>query len=327
MTPLPPLPFVDGAFLCDNSALEHYQACRRFWELQDLRRYAVAANSAGRNFGSGVHAGLKVRYSEAGTRRPTPEQLIAIDEAITQHFATSPAPVDDFRDAAHCKRMMAAYLDHYPLEPFRLLNVPGTDKALVERPFALPLGTVYGHPIIWTGRLDLYIEDNSGRWSLDTKTAFQFGSGFEDDMSTNGGQVGYCWAMQQLTGEKPTGYIINAIRVRRPSKAAKYANEGGGPAPIDASDFARIPHHVSQDAIDEWREDVLALIEDIFDDHAKGRFPRSRKSCSGKYGRCDMFEVCTAPRAKRQNILDSSLYVPNTWSPLNSTVPQTKTTN
>jgi hypothetical protein len=326
MNPLPPLPLVDGAFLIDNSSLEHYQTCRRLYELSDVRRYSIVSNAAGRNFGSALHAGLQVRYRMAGSACPSAEVRTACNEAIHAWFAASPAPVDDFRDAAHAVRMMEYYNGHYGAEPFRVLAVPGTpDRLMVERPFALELGTVQNVPIIWTGKLDLALENNDGTWNMDHKTAFQFGSGFEDDMSTNGGQLGYTWAEQQILGKKPTGYIINAIRVRRPSRAGKYAAEGGGPAPIDASDFVRIPHHVTDDALDEWREDVLALITDLFFDHDRGYFPRSRKACSGKYGRCDMFEVCTAPRHTRQNILDSSLFQPNTWSPLNQTKQQEQT--
>lgn len=316
MTPLPPLSLVDGAFLLDNSSLEHYQTCRRLWELHDLRRYSIAANRAGRNFGTAIHAGLRVRYTHAGTGRVDNATRILMHEAVHTHFAASPQPVEDFRDAAHAVRVLDAYLDHYPIEMFKLLSVPGTDKPLIELPFSLELGTVQNIPIIWTGRIDAFIENNEGTWSFDHKTAFQFGSGFEADMGTNGGQLGYVWAMKQLSGRKPTGYRINAIRVRKPSKASKYG-DGGGPAPVDATDFARLPFHVSDDDLEEWRDDVLHLIRDLFFDHDTGSFPRSRKSCSGKYGPCDMYEVCTAPRASRQQILDSPMFVPNTWSPLN----------
>lgn len=316
MQPIPPLPLVDNAFLIDNSTLEHFQACRRLWELSDLRRRSLSASRAGRNFGSCLHVGWRRRYTECDVNVPSDAQTALINDAMQEYMLANPQPVDDFRDFAHACHVMKIYNLQYGNEPFKILSTPSGPK-LVEKSFALPLGTVQNIPIIWTGRIDLAVENNDGIWTFDHKTTFQYGAGFEDEMSVNGGQLGYVWALSQVLNTKIQGYIINGVRIRRPSVKKKYESDSPNGAPVDAEDFKRIPMFVPQDALDEWREDVLALITDLFFNHDRGFFPRSRRSCVTKYGRCDMFEVCTAPRASRQNILESSLFVTNEWSPLN----------
>ena len=126
----------------------------------------------------------------------------------------------------------------------------------------------------------------------------------------DGGQLGYCWALGQVTGVKPQGYIIDAIRVRRPRKQ----DEFGGVDCIDGTDFKRTPYYVSQDMLDEWREDVLTLIKNIFDYHAAGYFPRHRWNCTNKFGMCDFYDVCSTPRAQRDMILESGQYEENKWT-------------
>lgn len=321
MNALPPLSLVDGAFLIDNSSLEHFQACRRFYELADIRHYCVSASRAGRNFGSAMHVGWKRRYLY-GSNRPSSAHFETVLNDMREYFDANPPPTDDFRSFAHAERMMNAYLDFYGNEPFKILTTP-SGEPFVERSFAFELGTVQNVPIVYTGRIDLALENNDGVWNLDHKTTFQYGSGFDDDMAVNGGQIGYVWATRKVLGTHTNGYIINGVRVRRPSKASKYVDSNGPDASVFNEDFKRMPFFVSDDCIEEWRTDVLALITDLFFNHDRGFFPKSRKACVTKYGRCDFYECCSAPIASRQSILDSSLFQINEWSPLNKTTNTT----
>lgn len=196
------------------------------------------------------------------------------------------------------------------------------DRPIVERSFALPLGHVWGYPIIYIGKVDLMTEDHNGLWSgPDHKTAFQFGKGFHDEMAVDSGQLGYVWATEQITGRRPRGYIIDAVRVRRASrgKASEYMENQD--APVDASDFMRIPFDVLPETIEEWRTDTLAIIESIFQDYERGFFPRHRWECVSKYGQCDYYDVCHVAKGSRESVLASTLFEDNEWSPLNP-VPQ-----
>lgn len=352
MTPLPPLPFVDGssfygepcqALLFDNSALVDWQTCKRLWELKDLRRYASTDEAAGRNFGSAIHRALETRYKLIGPGPVTPECEAAMNDALARYFSESPAPAMDFRGLSHAQKFLAVYNTVYPHEPFRILTTT-KGEPFVERTFALPFGEVNGqcpkckgrglesrtvdadYPcpmchgkkyapirIVYTGKIDLAIEQGGDQWTKDHKTTFQFGRTIDMDWAVDGGQTGYVWAFSQTMGRRPRGFLINAMRVRKPSKADAY----GDSAPIDSSDFKRLPFDVSQEDLDDWREDTLALVEEILWCHARGYFSRSRKACVGKYGPCDFYNVCSVQRSARQQILESNLYEENVWTPLN----------
>ncbi len=313
---LPPLTFIDGAFLIDNSTLSLLK-CPRLYQYQSLNKKVLADSKAGRNFGSTLHVGWATRYRRCGNRPVGPEDVLAINDAMREWLMENPQPPDDFRNLGHAERVMAFYNLNYQMEPFDILTSPHSDKPIVESSFALPIGTVEGVPLIYTGKLDLGTKDRNGTWAgPDHKTTFQYGASFDADMAMDGGQLGYTWALAQVLGERPRGYIIDGVRIRRPSssKATKYIE---APAPVDASDFKRIPFDVSQDVLDEWREDVLELVALIFNFHRRGHFPRYRWQCVNKYGKCDFYDVCSIPRASREAVLTSTLYEENTWSPLN----------
>ena len=306
-TPLP-LPLVDGAFIIDNSSIEKWK-CPRAWEYNELHGRTPADARAGANFGSTVHRGLETRYKVCGRDEVTPDATSMIEAAMHGWLESSPQPENDFRNFDHACKMLRVYNQIYRKEGFTILK-NSNGKPIIEASFALPFGRVMDTPIIYSGKIDLGIEDNNGIWSHDHKTAFQFGDTFTKQMSMDGGQIGYCWALGQATGRRPAGYIIDAIRVRKPSVRASFTGE----APIDATDFTRTPYYVTPDMIEEWKSDVLAIITDIFLAHSRNHFPRHRWQCTNKFGPCDYFDVCSTPRAQRHLVLASNLFVANTWT-------------
>jgi hypothetical protein len=238
-----------------------------------------------------------------------------------KHFEAFPQPTEDFRTYEHACRVMAAYNATYTNEPFTILK-SAIGKPIIEASFIFKLGTVNGTDVMYIGRLDTGIENKDGTWSQDHKTTFQFGQSFDDDMAMNGGQLGYVFALWQILGVRPQGYIIDAVRVRKPSRKAEYE----GIAPVDSEDFKRIPFNVSEDNLAEWREDVLCIVQNIFLAYDHGFYPRHRKHCVTKYGRCDFYDVCSLPRASRDGVLNSNLYETNEWSPLNKQNNESQTT-
>lgn len=319
MNPLPPLTFVydaalapNGAIILDNSTIELLR-CPRLMELKWLRARVPLTDKAGANFGSTIHRGLETRYHEAGVGKLNEIQLIKCQADMLTWLTENPQPESDFRNYDHACKMFSAYLENYPSESFKILN-NNEGLPIIENSFLLPFGAdINGHPLYYSGKIDLGIEDQNGIWSFDHKTAFQFGQSFDQQMAMDGGQRGYCWALGQVMDKKSQGYIIDAIRVRKPGKKEEY---GATRSCIDASDFSRKPVWVTEDDLQEWREDVISLVETIFYHHSNGYFPKHRWQCVNKYGACEFYEVCSCPRSQRQAILDSAMFEPNTWSPL-----------
>lgn len=308
---LPPLPLVDGHFLIDNSSIELMQCPRKF-EYRSLRRRTLAASKAGRNFGSTMHAGWAVRYLRCGSRPVLEQDETAINDVMAKWLETHPQPEDDFRNLGHAMNMMRVYNEVYHSQPFKILNSPKTGKPIVEQSFAIPdFGTVAGIPVVYTGKIDLGTEDNEGIWSDDHKTTFMFGKGWEQQMRRDGGQHGYCYALGRILGRKASGFKIDGVRVRRPNK--------DGIAPCDGTDFQRVVEYVTDDALEEWREDVLNIIQTIFNMHKAARFPQYRWQCVGKYGTCDYYDVCSMARGSRMEILAGGQFEHDDWSPLKQT--------
>ena len=314
---LPPIPLVDGAFIIDNSGLEQLK-CPRAFQYKELDRRVPVASRAGANFGSTVHKGLETRYLNCGNNAVDALTEIKIEAEMLAWLTENPQPEGDFRNYNHACKMLKVYNSIYKNEQFKIACT-AEGKPIIEASFCLPFGTIVdvsqnrlqsNIPVYYAGKIDLGIIDNNGIWSFDHKTAFQFGEGFDKQMAMDGGQLGYCWALGQTLGVKPQGYIIDAIRVRRPRKQ----DEFGGVESIDGSDFKRVPYYVSDDMLAEWKADVLHLIQDVFNYHASGSFPRHRWNCVNKYGMCDFYDVCSTPRAQREMILQSGLFEENTWS-------------
>ena len=319
MSTLQPLPLTDGAFLIDNSGLERLR-CPRCFQHSEIDLRVPVAERAGANFGSTMHRGWECRYKQCGTSAVQQSDWPFIETGIRDWLAENPQPEGDFRNLDHACKMMKVYNDIYRNEEFKILSAPKTSKPIIEASFALPFGSVQNIPIIYCGKIDLGIEDSNGIWSFDHKTAFQFGDTFDKQMSMDGGQLGYCWALGETLGRPANGYIIDACRVRRP-KAGRGDEFGGGVAQIDGSDFKRTPYWVSKPMIDEWKQDVLTLIDNIFNYHASGHFPRHRWNCTNKFGLCDYFDVCSTPIEQREQVLASGLFEDNKWTPLKPISP------
>lgn len=312
---IPPLPLVDNSLILDNSQIEQLQYCPRSWLIKYLKRRVAIVPGAGRNFGSALHEGWAVRYRTFGAGRVT--DSTAIDDAIRAYYSEHPSPEDDFRNLDHALLYMKAYNEHYQDEPFRILAT-GDNQPMCERSFLLRMGAVRGVDIYYSGKLDLGIEDSTGLWVEDHKTAFQFGQSFEAEMASDTGQLGYTWAFRALFGTKPNGYITNACRVRRPKKGDEYA----GIAPVDGSDFRRLLRTVTNDDLDELQQTVLEWAEVLLDHYERRRFPRvsGKKGCVGKYGLCEFYNICQAPAETREGLLAGPDFEENQWSPLKKEV-------
>lgn len=332
------LPLIDGALFFDNSALENL-ACPRKFYYKVIERIVKSGTSAGANFGSTVHRGLETRYKLCGTSAVKSEHVMPINSAMLEWLDGHPQPQTEFRNYGHACNMLAVYNQQYGQEDFKILTT-SEGKPLVEASFALPFACIIKnddkwsvfpwngedwefkgtrsqaqawHWVYYTGKIDLGIEDNSGIWSFDHKTAFQFGDGFLQQMDMDAGQLGYMWALQQVTGKQACGYIIDAIRVRRPKKS-----DDPMAGSIDATDFFRRPFFKPQETLLEWRKNTLSIIFNIANMLEQGDFPMHRSQCISKYGACEFIDVCSTPPSQRDLIKNSGMYEENRWSPLKS---------
>jgi hypothetical protein len=172
--------------------------------------------------------------------------------------------------------------------------------------------------VFFTGRIDLAITDTTGDWILDHKSAYQFGSNFTADMMSSPQFIGYAWEFKQYYGHLPAGYIINAFRPRSPVKNAAYDTSLLWRTTGKDPDFIRLQKHISQQDLDEWEQNTFSLLEEVMYHYSRGTFGKHKKSCVGKYGKCQFYELCNevAPEY-RDAYLAGANFMDNTWSALN----------
>lgn len=199
----------------------------------------------------------------------------------------------------------------------------GTQSLMVELPFATRLGNINQMEIYYSGRIDLPVIIDGKLFVLDHKTTSVLGPTFFDDKKMSAQQKGYAWAMEQLTGHKVHGYIVNAIRAKEPpqyvtqGKESKYSGKKMSPETWWNEGLQRERFLLNEGELDEWRENLLAQVEEFFWHYSRGLFPKKTAWCVGKYGRCQYFEVCSLyPPQDREVLLNSGLFMDNTWSPL-----------
>lgn len=320
----------------DNSSLEVFNACAKSAEYK-LVHAREAPPKAALTYGSAVHEGLEVYYRDK-TLGIKDESTMRQDmfAAAQVPFEKQPVSLDEWRTADRAIDTLQRYMKHYEHDEIEVQvqdNVP-----LVELPFSLPLGVVEYEPhlldykfceivdpttypdelannpveitkvnIYWTGKIDLAILlDGKDDWISDHKTTSLLGPTYWTDFEISNQTVGYCWAGQKIFNRPFRGLLLNVIYSRPPLKSG-----------LKKTEFHRKRYYYRQDQIDEWESNTLTLCSDFISNLMRGEFPFMYRWCVGKYGVCPYHDVCKAPAAQREMILNTDLYTDVTWSPLN----------
>jgi len=316
---IPPLPLLDGdTFLIDNSRLENYTNCARKGQYTILHKRTSSYEKAALNFGRALHGAKQIRYILSGSGPASlytqAKQLVFLDK----WWELEPTPFDDYRSLGLAKDTVRNYNKNYGEEPFQLFKKPD-GSYLVEEPFAVPLGTVVmntGSPpegdwsankkiikVVWTGRIDLPVMVSTDVWIMDHKTA-----GRANDMreaQTSSALKGYGYAHWKRFGVMPRGGIINQIVAKKPTKTKVTC----------PNEFNRQSFEFSEEIMEEWRINTLAVVSDLLRDHARGLFPMHTKNCRGVYGLCEFHNVCSLSPSLRSNALAGDEFKDDDWDP------------
>jgi hypothetical protein len=299
---LPYLPLIDGCLFLDNSAMELITTCPRSAEYGLLHRRSPSGDAPPLRYGGIVHHALAYRYRRAFQNKPFDEEKQL--RILTHHFTTNPCEGEDWRNLNSASNLITAYNIEYTTEPFTVASL--ASFPFVERPFAIYIGDVLGIKLIYTGRIDLVVLYPEGLFVMDHKTSSVLGNSYWADAAMSPQQRGYCWAIRETLGTEPSGYIINVLASRKPSKTGN---------PIEFARqrfFTRIP----AGQLDEWRLNLLDQVSAFLTAYRNGRLPMHQKMCVSKFGLCKYYPVCELPSAQRSIALYSSAYEDRKWSPL-----------
>lgn len=309
-----PIPFLiplgnnDYELHVDNTSKELFETCARAAQYYSVFRRESIAERAALFRGSVVHEALGIR--KRATEPNFEQQQVA--HIITRYLDKDFGP-DEWRTAEHAIETIRLYNKQWPVasEPFKIL--PGT----TEMPFKILLGVanldteVTTHDgtfyvrrvfIYWTGIIDTII--NYGQvLVMDHKTTAVLGTTFIDDFVLSSQMNGYVWSARKL-GYPAEGLLLDALAGRKPTKTGV------------AHEFLRNRYYYSEEHIAEWEKDTFTLITDFLEHLCRGYFPKSPKWCFGKFGRCQYWDVCSQLPEKREQLIQSDMFKPVTWSPI-----------
>lgn len=299
-TPLE-LKLIDGAFFIDASTLARYTTCRRSFEYFAIDGKVSEENRAALNFGSAIHEALSIRFLQEDKKALTTIETEQLDH-LNQFFLKNPQPLNEWRTHSLAVDIIQRYNSEYLSEAFEVLGV--------EQSFALPLAMVCGVPVFWTGKIDAitYWPESKSFWIVDHKTTSQLGSTFFEQFKNDQAQIGYVWAATQHLKQTVQGFMVNALYTCKtnPTRSSKKPGEF----------FSRQKFFVETDRVEEWKENTIHIVEDIFRDASRGYFPMESAWCVGKYGRCMYLPVCELTSKSGRLLLHSPMFSKNEWSPL-----------
>ena len=343
----------DGSltFRVDWSSIESLLGCNRSAEYKLIHSRQGGSRSA-LTFGAAIHAGLEVWYRNKQTIGidTTREDLLSrCYSAIESTFASSPPSLfPDYRTSDYAIQSFHSYITHYQNEILTPFIHEG--KPLVEFSFAYPLGKVelpigmfeqwgFGTltndieqekasharmlssmdealttQIEWTGIIDMLAEVNGDLYVVDHKTTSIISQDFFDGFEIAMQPTGYFAAMKAAFPDLPIkGFMANVLACRKPVAAI---TKSGKPTTSKPFEAFRRQYHYSDWHVNEFKQDALALVEELFANVTNKFFPKKTQWCVGKYGKCPYFDVCSLPPESRMDMLNSDQYTTNTWKPV-----------
>jgi hypothetical protein len=169
------------------------------------------------------------------------------------------------------------------------------DQPAVELSFSIPLTDA----IMYCGHIDRLVEFGGDVYAMDQKTSGatiskNFFKGFDPDFQMSG----YSFAGSILFGQAISGVIIDAAQIA-----------------VGFTEFSRGFVHKAKPNLEEWRENVIALIERAQEDTRKDTFLPNYTACD-KYGGCTFRKVCSRIPQHRKNALAADFIQAPRWDPL-----------
>jgi hypothetical protein len=261
---------------CPQKFAWRYRWGREGYDDDSDRVRAVAAksedteNKPGLNRGTLLHLGLAHYYARLREEQNgrDPELYLKPADAIRVF-----SQVHGYPYTLHCDDMVEcvkSYIEKYGVsDKFKILHVEELFEA-----------TIGGY--LFTGRLDLVVEDTRGRvWAWDHKGTGRIESKHREYYSVSGQLLGYRWLAQGAFGDRFAGLRINLVQ------------HGNNDWKFERPQLMQAPALLAQ-----FPQTVVDAEKRILQLEAEGRpydqWPKAMNemTCFGRYGACEFIEKC-----------------------------------
>lgn len=322
-----PIPLLDNTLFIDNSSQERIQTCKRSAGYYLAHKREMNKSRPALRFGQIIHKILEYRYLNHGTYCDA-DCVKGMVNVADAEFAMWQGEPDDYRNYACAVSVIKKYTEQYAIEDFDIIKL-SDGKLFVERMFAAPLGKIKVGRQLWVrnpdntieqrhvdeivvvqkGKIDLVFRREGRIYGMDHKTTAIMGPSYFAEFELASQFHGYSWAIQQITGELPAGFVINGLGIRKPTKSGQ------------ALEFVRQTIPIYPALVSEWQLDTMQLIAEFINGCATNALPKETKWCVGKYGPCEFKPVCGLEPHLRMMSLYSNEYSQVTWDPLAEAQP------
>jgi hypothetical protein len=223
----------------DYSMISTFQTCRRKYYWQYIRHLRPQIKGAALEFGGAIHDALDIFYSN-------PDRDAGIVQAVAHFQKNYKTPEGDtLRTVENGVKMLTWYSVKYKGERMKVQGKP-------EEGFVFFIGDV-----LFGGRLDLPVEWDGQLWIMEHKTTSRLTYDYFAQFELDKQPTGYIIALEEFTGRKCAGAIINAmepwVELKRPTAKSKKPEDHFLRKPIVRSDMLK----------ERFRYNVQAIVRDI----------------------------------------------------------------
>lgn len=267
----------------DNSTLDSMRVCPRRYYYSKIRRWKAERSAIALVFGSAWHASMDFLWAN-----PSASAKKVFEEGFLKEWNKSEfAETEDFdlfpRTPQRALEMIQKYLDRYQSWLENNISVEA-----IEHSFIVPLSES-NQNLFYIGKWDKLYKEGSFYHICDHKTSSSFANTWLQSWSPNGQVDGYLYAGHMSYGDRFKSVMIDGALVSKTQ-----------------IDFRRVPIERQIDMLDNWKWEVLDLIEQIiyYEDRlleersSKSHspflrsFPKCTTSCTSYYGTCPYLDLC-----------------------------------
>ena len=273
---------IGGNRFFDNSTLDSMRVCPRRFYYSKIRKWKQDRDSIALLFGSAWHACMDFVWAHPSASieksfEPFQKMWDSSEFAMTESFDTYP------RTPQRALEMLIKYKERYQTWLSNNISVEA-----IEASFIVPLSETQQN-LFYIGKWDKVYKEGAFYHIVDHKTTSSFSTSWLNSWSPNGQVDGYLFAGHMTYGDLFKSVMIDGALVQKTS-----------------IDFKRIPVERQTDMLDQWKWEVLDLIEQIiyYEDRLKEirqssekdtflrTFPKCTTSCTSYYGSCPYLDLC-----------------------------------
>lgn len=287
----------------DNTMRTAWDACQRKFLLSHIYNLRSSDPSMHLVFGGAYAKGLEVarkEYYGAGNTDAVDYLGKAFIAAIKEWNLHLEDPlVDEAKSLTNCLCAINFYFQEWPMGT-DWLGPLGYDNGepAIEFTFAIPLAIDHNdHPILYTGRFDMFADYASEPAVYDDKTATQLGNQWVKGWALDSQMTGYIWAGQQ-SGFDTSVAIIRGVSILKQSFGQAQAIE-----------------HRTKFEVASWYNTLHHNLDGMLKAYAKGEdafLPSYGQACKA-YGGCPYVNLCKKENWKDWILPDFHVHV---WDPL-----------